>query len=133
MKVVSAEQAVKLIKSNDTIGVSGSGGSGSPEASLKALVNRYRKTKYPKNLTVVAGIIPGNLTNDDVGLNCLAEPGLTGKAICGHYGKSIKFQEAVEENQFPAFGIPLGVYTHLLRAIAGKSREWSRILVSTRL
>lgn len=120
MKVVSAEQAVKLIKSNDTIGVSGSGGSGSPEASLKALVNRYRKTKYPKNLTVVAGIIPGNLTNDDVGLNCLAEPGLTGKAICGHYGKSIKFQEAVEENQFPAFGIPLGVYTHLLRAIAGK-------------
>lgn len=120
MKIISAEEAAKLIKTNDTIGVSGSGGSGSPEATLKALVNRYRVSKCPKNLTVTAGIIPGNLTDDDVGLNCLAEPGLTGKAICGHYGKAKKFGEAAGENQFSAFGIPLGVYTHLLRAIAGK-------------
>lgn len=120
MKIISAVEAAKLIKTNDTIAISGSGGSGSPEATLKAIVNRYRKSKCPKNLTVAAGIIPGNLTDDDVGLNCLAEPGLTGKAICAHYGKAKKFGEAVGENKFPAFGIPLGVYTHLLRAIAGK-------------
>ncbi len=120
MKVISAIDAAKLIKSNYTVGVSGSGGSGSPESILKAILNRYKKTKFPKNITVTAGISPGNLTYDDVGMNCLSEPGLVGKAICAHLGMGKKFGVAIGENQFPAFGIPLGVYTHLLRAIAGK-------------
>lgn len=120
MKIVSVNEAVKLIKSNNTLGISGSGGSGSPEAVLQEILKRYKKTNSPKNLTVVAGISPGNLTYEDVGMNCLAEPGLVGKAICAHLGMGKKFGIAIGENQFPAFGIPLGVYTHLLRAIAGK-------------
>ncbi len=120
MKIIDANEAAKLIKSNQTLAVSGSGGSGSPEAILKAILKRYKKTKSPKNLTVTAGISPGNLTYDDVGMNCLAEPGIVGKAMCAHLGMGKKFGTAIGENQFPAFGIPLGVYTHLLRAIAGK-------------
>ncbi len=120
MRVVSAEFAATLIKSRDTVGISGSGGSGSPEAILKEILLRYRKTKSPKNLTVTSGISPGNLTYDDVGMNCLSEEGMVGKAICAHLGMGKKFGIAIGKNQFPAFGIPLGVYTHLLRAIAGK-------------
>lgn len=119
MKIVSADDVVKLIKSGDTIAVSGSGGSGSPDAVLQALQNRFKSTKKPNNLTVTSGISPGNLTYDDVGMNCLAEPGMVGKAICAHLGMGKKFGNAIGENWFPAFGIPLGVYTHLLRAIAG--------------
>ena len=120
MKVISSEEAAKLIKSNSTVGLSGSGGTGSPEALLKAISNRYKKSKMPKNITVTCGISPGNLTTDEVGMNCLAHPGLVGKAICAHLGMGKKFGEAIGSNQFPAFGIPLGVYTHLLRASAGK-------------
>ena len=119
MKVVSADEVVSLIKSGDTVAVSGSGGSGSPDAILQALLKRYKETKKPKNLTVTAGISPGNLTYDDLGMNCFAEKGMVGKAICAHLGMGKKFGNAISENQFPAFGIPLGVYTHLLRAIAG--------------
>lgn len=119
MKILKADDVVKLIKSGDTIAVSGSGGSGSPDAVLQALQRRFKETKKPTNLTVTSGISPGNLTFDDVGMNCLAEKGMIGKAICAHLGMGKKFGIAIGENQFPAFGIPLGVYTHLLRAIAG--------------
>ena len=119
MKIVSADEVVKLIKSGDIVAISGSGGSGSPDAVLQAIQRRYKATNQPKNLTVTSGISPGNLTMDDVGMNCLAEKGLVGKAICAHLGMGKKFGNAIGENQFPAFGIPLGVYTHLLRATAG--------------
>ena len=120
MKIISAEDVVKKIKSKSTVAVSGSGGSGSPEAILSALLARYKKYKAPNNLTVAAGISPGNLTYDDIGMNCFAEPGMVAKAMCAHLGMGKKFGIAIGENQFPTFGIPLGVYTHLLRAIAGK-------------
>lgn len=119
MRIINAEEVVKLIKSGDTIAVSGSGGTGSPDAVLQALQRRYQETKKPNNLTVAAGISPGNLTYDNVGMNCFAEKGMVGKAICAHLGMGKKFGVAIGENQFPAFGIPLGVYTHLLRATAG--------------
>lgn len=120
MKIVSAQDAAKLIKSNSSVAVSGSGGSGSPDAVLIALHDRYMATKAPKNLTVMAGISPGNLTYDNVGMNCFAEDGMVGKAMCAHLGMGKKFGIAIGENRFPAFGIPLGIYTHLLRAQAGK-------------
>ncbi len=120
MKIINAMQAAELIKSNETVGISGSGGSGSPEAVLLALKNRFEKTKLPKNLTVTSGISPGNLTYDDVGMNCFANDGMVSKAICAHLGMGKKFGVAVGENKFPAFAIPLGVYTQLLRATASK-------------
>ena len=95
MKIISAEESAKLIKSGNTVGVSGSGGSGSPEAVLQAILNRYRKTKLPKNLTVTAGISPGNLTYDDIGMNCFAEDGMVSKAICAHVGMGKKFGVAI--------------------------------------
>lgn len=119
MKIISADEVVKLIKTGHTVAVSGSGGSGSPDAILQALQRRFQQTKTPKNLTVTSGISPGNLTMDNVGMNCFAEPGMVGKAICAHLGMGKKFGIAIGENQFPAFGIPLGIYTHLLRATAG--------------
>lgn len=120
MKVISTNEAAKLVSSNKTVAVSGSGGSGCPDAVLAALHDRYIKTKQPKNLTVAAGISPGNLTYENVGMNCFAEDGMVSKAICAHLGMGKKFGIAVGENKFPAYGIPLGVYTHLLRAQAGR-------------
>ena len=119
MKIIEQEYIGKLIKDNDTVVISGSGGSGSPEALIKGLKDAYLNTGHPKNITVSCGISPGNLTKDDVGMNMLAKKGLVGKAICAHLGMGKVFGEAIGNNEFPAFAIPLGVINHLYRAIAG--------------
>jgi hypothetical protein len=54
-KVVSAEDAVALIRDNDTVSVSGFVAQGAPEAILKALGRRFKDTKEPKNLTLLFG------------------------------------------------------------------------------
>lgn len=120
MKVITQEKAATLIQDGMTVAIGGSGGSGSPEALLRALKDRYIKTAHPYNITVIGGISPGNLTMDEVGMNIIAQEGLIGKAICAHFGMGKAFGKMVAENKFPAFTIPLGVYNHLLRAIAGK-------------
>ena len=120
MKIINKNKVGELIKDNDTVLISGSGGSGSPEALIKSVMNSYLKTGHPKNITVSCGISPGNLTKDDVGMNMLAKKGLVGKAICAHLGMGKVFGEAIGNNEFPAFALPLGVINHLYRAIAGK-------------
>ena len=119
MQVVTCEEAVKVIKDNDMVGITGSGGCGSPENLLIALRKRYEKEGHPKNIGVTCGITPGDLTENYVGMNNLALPGMVGKAICGHLGRGKLFGEAVGRGDFEAYTIPLGVYGHLLRAIAG--------------
>ncbi len=119
MKVININEVASLINNKDTVAISGSGGSGSPEALLKALMDSFNKNKTPNNITVVTGISPGNLTKDLVGMNMLSKEGLVGKAICAHLGMGKLFGEAIGKNIFPAFALPLGVLNHLLRAIAG--------------
>ncbi len=119
MKIINAKEVASLIKNNATVAISGSGGSGSPENLLKSLMDSYNTNKQPKNITVVTGISPGNLTKDYVGMNMLSADGLVGKAICAHLGMGKLFGEKVGKNIFPAFALPLGVLNHLLRAIAG--------------
>jgi len=120
VEFITKEQAVKLIKYKDFVGISGSGGTGSPEGLLNALKKVYDEEQKPKNITVLSGISPGNLTNDPVGFNLLCADGLVGRSICAHYGMGKTFQEKASNNQFAAYAIPLGVYTKLLRAIANQ-------------
>ena len=119
MKVIDAKEVGKLVKDNDMVAISGSGGSGSPEALLKGVMASFLETGHPRDIGVTCGISPGNLTNDDVGMNMLAKEGLVGKAICAHLGMGRVFGNAIGSNQFPAFAVPLGVINHLYRAIAG--------------
>lgn len=119
MKIINVSEVGKLIKDNDMVAISGSGGSGSCEAILKGIKDSFALTGHPKNIGVTCGISPGNLTTDEVGMNILAAPGLVGKAICAHLGQGKVFGNAIGNNQFPAFAIPLGVINHLYRAIAG--------------
>lgn len=119
MKIVTSEEAIKNIKDGDMVAISGSGGSGSCEDVIRAIRDSFLNTGHPCNLGVTCGISPGNLTEDEVGMNMLAKPGLVSKAICAHLGMGKVFGNAIGENQFPAFAVPLGVINHLYRAIAG--------------
>lgn len=120
MKIINIDEIGSLIKDKDTVCISGSGGSGSPEALIRGIKKSFIESGHPKNITVSCGISPGNLTLDEnVGMNMLAIPGLVGKAICAHLGMGKVFGNAIGNNQFPAFAVPLGVINHLYRAAAG--------------
>jgi len=119
MRIIDKEMVASLIKDGDMVAISGSGGSGSPEALINSVMMSFLKTNHPCNIGVTCGISPGNLTNDDVGMNMLSKDGLVGKAICAHLGMGRVFGNAIGENKFPAFAVPLGVINHLYRAIAG--------------
>lgn len=119
-KFITKDEAVKLIKDKDFVAISGSGSTGSPEGLLNALNKLYTETSSPKGITVLSGITPGNLTDNSVGYNLLTPVGLVGRSICSHYGLPKLFQNAIVNNQFPAYGIPLGIFSKLLRAIASR-------------
>ena len=50
MKIIKAEEVGQLIKDNDMVAISGSGGSGSCEAILRAIRDSYIKIIIPKIL-----------------------------------------------------------------------------------
>ncbi len=131
-KKVTAQEAIDVIQDNDTVGISGSGGYGSPEALLGALETKYKEQSKPRNLTVTTGISVGNLSYDDVGMNHLVAKGLVKRAICAHFGMGRNFGLAVGHNEFAAYALPLGIYGHLLRALAkGEAGIFSKVGLDT--
>ena len=110
MKVVTVEEALETIKDNSVLGLSGSGGWGGADELLEGLGKFYEKQHHPGNLTIFAGITPGDLTTDKVGMNNLIADGLVGKAIAAHFGMARDFGKLGGQNKFPAYGIPLGDY-----------------------
>lgn len=118
MKIVTAAEAVKAIKSGDTIVVGGSGaGHGIPEALLEALGKKFVSTGLPKDITVLNPCGVGD--NDTRGLNHLAHEGLVKRDIGGFWGNAPKLGQLALQNKMEAYNLPQGALTHLVRAIAG--------------
>ena len=70
--------AVAGIDDGMTVMIGGFGGAGSPIELIHALIDRYRATGHPKDLTVVNN----NTGNGHVGLAALIEAGMVRKLIC---------------------------------------------------
>lgn len=115
-KVVSVEDAIRVIRDGDTVAVDGFVGF-SPEELLIALEDRFLKTGEPKNLTVImaAGIGDGK----EKGLNRLAHEGMIKRVIAGHWGLVPKMQKLALEEKIEAYNFPQGVLAHMYRDIAG--------------
>ena len=76
-KVISAEDAVALVRNGDTICVSGFVAQGAPELLLKALGERFEQTQEPKDCTLLFGGGPGDYGSR--GLSHLAKISPDGK------------------------------------------------------
>jgi len=74
-KICSAEEAVSLIKDNDTIASEGFTLYLQAEALSKALENRFLTTGEPKDLTLVFSAMHG-LSNKESGIGRFAHDGL---------------------------------------------------------
>ena len=119
MKFVSAEEAIRLIKSGDTVGTSGFVISGHPDAISKAIEKSFLETGEPANLTLTFGASQCD-GKSNWGLNRYAKEGLVKKVIAGHWGLQPGLIKLAMDNKIEAYNFPQGVMMHLYRAISGK-------------
>lgn len=118
-KVMTAEQAVKLIQPGSTVAVSGFIGMGHPEEISKAVEESFIKTGIPNNLTLTYGASQ-NDGKSNWGLNRWCKEGLITKIIAGHFNLQPDMVRLINEEKVEAYAVPQGVMLHLFRAIAGK-------------
>ncbi len=116
-KIVSADDAVSVIRDGDTICISGFVGVGTPDELLIALEKRFLETGHPRELTLVFAAAPGD--GGDRGLNRLAHDGLVKRGIGGHWSLVPKLAAMAVENRIEAYNLPLGCVSQLYREIAG--------------
>ena len=120
-KVISSSSAISLIRDNSVVGIGGFGGCSAPDDILREMAKSYSAHGTPKNLCAVCGVSPGDLTEDGWGLSIIKAPGLITSIYAAHVGMPPAIGRAVSANQIAGYTVPLGVYGHLLRAIASRN------------
>jgi len=117
-KVITARQAVDLLKDGVTFCTSGFMGFGVPETLLSTMEEKFIKEGHPKDLFIVfaAGIAGDGKSR---GGNHFSQPGMLRRLFSGNNSMTPKLSEAIASNRFPAYMAPQGVMVHLFRAIAG--------------
>mgnify|MGYP002737285630 CR=1 FL=1 len=118
-KVVTADEAVALVRDGDTLINTGFIGSGASEALLVALERRFVETGSPRGLTLMFAAGQGD--SKERGLNHLGHEGLLKRVIGGHWGLIPKVAKLALANRIEGWNLPQGVISQLYRAIAART------------
>ena len=110
-KLLPVQEAVSLIKSHDTLTVSGFVSQGCPECLLR----HVGSSSDVFGLTVLFEGGPGDYATK--GINHLAvRPGLLSRSIGAHYGQVPKLAELALADKVAAYALPMGSVSRMLRS-----------------
>ena len=129
-KIVSADEAVRVIRNGDTVALDGVVGGGAPDELIIALEKRFLETGEPRGLTLLyaSGIGDGK----DKGVNRIAHEGLLKRVVAGHWALTPKMQKLAIGEKIEAYNLPQGVISHMFRDIAaGNPRTITRVGIGT--
>lgn len=129
-KIISAEEAARLVLDGDVVTTGGFVGIGFPEELAIAIEAKYLRTGSPKNLTLLYAAGQGD--GKKRGLNHFSHEGMVRRVVGGHWGLVPKLGEMALENQIEAYNFPQGAISHLFRDIAaGKPGTITKVGLQT--
>jgi 3-oxoadipate CoA-transferase alpha subunit len=112
--VASKAAAIADVTDGMTLMIGGFGGSGAPIELIHALIDRFRATGSPKNLT----IINNNAGNGRIGIAAMIDAGMVAKMICS-FPRSADPRAFTEKYQAGEIGlelVPQGTLAERIRA-----------------
>lgn len=110
----SLEAAVSAITSGSVLMIGGFGGSGAPIELIHALIDRFKKTGAPKDLTIVNN----NAGNGRIGIAAMIDAGMVKKMICSFPRSSDPraFTEKYMAGEIELELVPQGTLAERIRA-----------------
>ncbi|GJD59052.1 acyl CoA:acetate/3-ketoacid CoA transferase [Methylobacterium dankookense] len=115
-KVISAAEAIALIRDGDVVTTTGFVQSCIPEALHAALEARFVETGAPRDLTLIMTAGAGD--SKGLGTGRLHHDGLLRRVIAANFGRMPKVAQAAQENRILGYNLPQGVISQLYRACA---------------
>ena len=117
MRRVTADEAVKVVRSGDTVLTGGSGGGHAvPEALMAALGRRFLAEGEPRDLT---SLHPVGLGDDKtLGAGHFAHVGMLKRVVCGTLVNSPRLAELAYADKVEAYTFPQGALSQLTREMA---------------
>ncbi|MEF3367440.1 CoA-transferase [Methylocystis sp. 9N] len=116
-KVITADEAIALIRDNDVVTTTGFVQSCIPEALHAALEKRFVETQRPRDLTLIMTAGAGD--SKGLGTGRFHHEGLLRRVIAANFGRMPKVAQAAQENKICGYNLPQGVISQLYRACAG--------------
>ena len=121
-KIVTAKEAVELIKDGDCLAVNSFLALANPEALQNALYDRFMETGSPHNLRMFSS---GGLGawDEDRYTDRIVKAGAVSEVIASHYNSMPATKKMAQANKIEAYCIPMGLLSHSIRAAAA-GKDW---------
>lgn len=117
MRIVTADEAVKVIRNGDTLLIGGSGGGHAvPEALMGAVERRFLAEGAPREITALHPVGLGD--GDTLGANHFAHEGLLKRIVCGTFVNSPKISDMALADKVEGYTLPQGALSQLMREMA---------------